>query len=101
MIPESLQSIYQQYKYDTQVEASWLATTAKTFGYSGQVGGPTKTTSGRLKGKDRKKAKATQVPDVESPKPSEPSKPKYILAIKDFVPLAEHIVHASNAANIK
>ena len=109
MIPESLQSIYHQYKHDTQVVASWLATTAKTFGYSGQVGGsttgktPTKA-SGRLKGKDRKKAKATQVPSlasVEQPKPSEPSKPKYILAIKDFEPLAEHIAGASNAANIK
>ena len=112
MISESLQSIYQQYKHDTQVVASWLATTAKTLGYSGQIGGsiagktPTKT-SGRLKGKDRKKAKATQVPIVEPTKPSEPSKPdepskpKYILAIKDFVPLAEHIADASISAHVK
>ena len=92
--------------------ASWLATTAKTFGYSAQLGGSTAgrtstKTSGRPKGKDRKKAKATQVPIVELSNPSEPSKssepskPKYILAIKDFVPLAEHIANASTAAKVR
>ncbi|KAL8742378.1 MAG: hypothetical protein Q9184_008267, partial [Pyrenodesmia sp. 2 TL-2023] len=95
-----------QYKHDTQVVASWLATTAKAFGWSGQVGGsstgktPTKP-SGRLKGKERKKAKAAQMSTDEPPAISEPSKPKYVLAIKDFVPLAEHIADASNAAKIE
>lgn len=106
MSPESLQSIYQQYKHDTEVVASWLANTAKAFGFSSQFGEsstgktPTKP-SGRLKGKERKKAKAAQVPSNEPSEPSEPSKPKYTLAIKDFIPLAEHIAEASNAANIR
>lgn len=106
MSPESLQSNYQQYKHDTQVVASWLATTAKAFGWSDQVGAsstaktPTKP-SARLKGKERKKAKAAQIPSDEPPAISEPSKPKYVLAIKDFVPLAEHIADASNAAKIE
>lgn len=99
MISESLQSIYQQYKHDTTVVASWLATTAKAFGYSGQFGeSPTTKPSARLKGKERKQAKAAQVPSTE---PLEPLKPKYILAIKDFVPLAEHIANITGSANIK
>lgn len=106
MSPESLQSIYQQYKHDTEVVASWLANTAKAVGFSSQVGEsstgktPTKP-SGRLKGKERKKAKAAQVPTNELSELSEPSKPKYTLAIKDFIPLAEHIAEASNAAYIR
>ncbi|KAI4263097.1 MAG: hypothetical protein L6R42_001744, partial [Xanthoria sp. 1 TBL-2021] len=106
MSPESLQSIYQQYKHDTEFVASWLANTAKAFGFSSQVGEsstgktPTKP-SGRLKGKERKKAKAAQVPSNELSELSEPSKPSYTLAIKDFIPLAEHIAEASNAANIR
>ena len=103
MSSESLQSIYQQYKHDTKVVASWLVTTAKAFGYSGHVGGsftgntPTKP-SGRLKGKNRKQAKETQARSIEI---YEPPKPKYTLAIRDFVPLAEHIAGASNSANIR
>ncbi|KAL8851247.1 MAG: hypothetical protein Q9221_003878 [Calogaya cf. arnoldii] len=97
MSSEPLKSIYQQYKHDTEVVASWLATTAKAFGYSAQIGElstakpPTKP-SGRLKGKERKKAKAeaAQVPGNELPASSEPSKPKYTLAIKDFKSDARH-----------
>ncbi len=108
MASKSLQSIYQQYKHDTQIVASWLASTAKAFGCSREIGesagGKTPTTtkpSGRLKGKEREKAKAAQVTKDVLPESSEPSKPKYTLAIKDFVPLAEHIADASNAAEIK
>ncbi|KAI4171808.1 MAG: hypothetical protein LQ346_008699 [Caloplaca aetnensis] len=106
MASKSLQSIYQQYKHDTQIVASWLASTAKAFGCSHPVGEssagktPTKP-SGRLKGKERKKAKAAQMPKDVLPEPSKPSRPKYTLAIKDFVPFAEHIADASNAAEIK
>lgn len=99
MTSESLRSIYQQYKDDTNDVASWLATTAKAFGYSGKFGAfATTKPSARLKGKERKQAKAAQVPNTV---PSEPSKPKYILAIADFVPLAEHIVNVTDSAGIK
>ena len=100
------QSIYQQYKHDTEVVASWLATTAQAFGWSSQLGEPStgKTAakpSGRLKGKERKKAKEAQLRFDELPELPGPSKPKYTFAIKDLVPLAEHIIKASNAADIR
>lgn len=100
------QSIYQQYQHDTEVVASWLATTAQAFGWSSPLGEPStgKTAtkpSGRLKGKERKKAKEAQLRFDELPELPGPSKPKYILAIRDLVPLAEHIVKASNAADIR
>ncbi|KAL8669362.1 MAG: hypothetical protein Q9168_006039 [Polycauliona sp. 1 TL-2023] len=100
MRPEPLQSIYQQYKHDTEIVASWLASTAKAFGCTSQTQKPstsmilTKPT-GRLKGKERKKAKAALTPSHDHPEYPEPSKPKYRLAIKDFVPLAANIVTAS------
>lgn len=108
MVAESLQSIYQQYKHDTKIVASWLATTAKGFGFSGQFGDSSTSRasnkpSARLKGKERKKAKAeaAPVPSEKLSEPSEPPKPKYILAIKDSVPLAEHITKVADAENIK
>ncbi|KAL9036100.1 MAG: hypothetical protein Q9180_004491, partial [Flavoplaca navasiana] len=109
MISKSLQSIYQQYKHDTEVVASWLATTAKALGYSDPIGvGESSTaktpvkSSGRLKGKERKKAKAAQASSEKPPEQlPEISKPTYTLAIKDFVPLAKHILDASDAAKIE
>ncbi|KAJ4129856.1 hypothetical protein NW768_006826 [Fusarium equiseti] len=92
MLPDSLFSAYQQYKEDTDSVAAWLASTAKKCGYkadqlssSGAKAGP-----GRLKGKARKDAKKQQqAPQVA------PSAPKYIIAIKDFIPLAEHILSST------
>ena len=55
-------------------------------------------------------AKAAQLPKKDSIESSstaeisasgDPPKPKYILATKDFVPLAEYIAHASETARIK
>ncbi|KAL8980519.1 MAG: hypothetical protein Q9205_004414, partial [Flavoplaca limonia] len=98
-----------QYKHDTEVVASWLATTAKAFGYSDPIGvgefstakTPVKP-SGRLKGKERKKAKAAQASGEKPPEQlPEPSQPSYTLAIKDFVPLAKHILDSSEAAKIE
>ena len=109
MISESLQSIYQQYKDDTEIVASWLATIATTFGYSDPVGvGESSTAktpvkpSGKLKGKERKKVKAAQASGEKLPEQlPEPPKPSYMLAIKDFVPLAKHILDSSDAAKIE
>lgn len=88
MLPGPLFSAYQQYKEDTDSVAAWLASTARKCGYkadqlssSGAKAGP-----GRLKGKARKDAKKQQqAPQIA------PSAPKHIVAIKDFIPLAEHI----------
>ncbi|KAK9350250.1 hypothetical protein V1523DRAFT_98130 [Lipomyces doorenjongii] len=89
MIPASLVSVYQQYKQDTDSVASWLASTAKACGYpadllaskSWDVAPPK---SGRLKGKARKAAQAAGT--AGSRKVS-----KYIVALKDFLPLADFI----------
>ncbi|KAK2470412.1 hypothetical protein H9L39_18029 [Fusarium oxysporum f. sp. albedinis] len=100
-------SIYQKYKRDTDIVASWLATTAKQHGYTASLAAPPTAgavanksaapSSGRLKGKARKEAKQQQQQHVApsgidaKDAPDPPPKPKYVLAIRDFVPLAEFI----------
>ena len=119
MESHSLSSIYQQYKRDTNVVASWLASTAKSAGFSDPIGQKAgenvsrKTPyAGRPKGKDRKlaKAKAAQMPKNDSIEPVstaessdsvDPPKPKYIIQTKEFVSLAEYIARASETASIK
>ncbi|KAK3335184.1 hypothetical protein B0T19DRAFT_351766 [Cercophora scortea] len=116
MLPSALKSTYQLYKQDTDVVASWLAHTAKSLGCpeallndgGGSVHPQTQTAApqpqtGRLKGKNRKLAKATgQSGPGSAPGPSnnpvtsgENTKPKYTLPIKSFVPLAEFISQKS------
>ncbi|KAG7413153.1 hypothetical protein Forpi1262_v017248 [Fusarium oxysporum f. sp. raphani] len=125
MSSTSFLSIYQQYKRDTDIVASWLATTAKKHGYTTSLAAPPTAgaaanksaapSSGRLKGKARKEAKQQQKQHVapsgidEKDAPDPPPKPKYVLAIRDFVPLAEFIarelttttaIEANNGAGI-
>ncbi|KAF9873622.1 hypothetical protein CkaCkLH20_08732 [Colletotrichum karsti] len=92
MLPTSLRSTYQQYKQDTNIVASWLASTALQTGYSAPLnqvnGSSVASSSQRLKGKARKEAKKKQAAASTAPTDA---KPKHIIAIKDFVPLAEHI----------
>ncbi|QPG96780.1 hypothetical protein C2857_005241 [Epichloe festucae Fl1] len=103
MLPSVLVSTYQQYKEDTNSIAAWLASTAKAVGFpadllspvSSKAGKPS--SGGRLKGKARQKAKRkTAVPSAASPAKSAQS--TYIINIKDFVTLAEHI--AAKAATV-
>lgn len=84
-LPAALISTYAQYKHDTDAVASWLATTAKANGYPKPFSDDEKTPAGsaRSKGKARKAPKAKKAPSTFK---------KYIIAIKDFVPLAEFIV---------
>ncbi|WKT54174.1 hypothetical protein QSH57_004758 [Fusarium oxysporum f. sp. vasinfectum] len=121
----SFLSIYQQYKRDTDIVASWLASTAKKHGYTTSLAAPPTAgaaanksaapSSGRLKGKARKEAKQQQKQHVEpsgidaKDAPDPLPKPKYVLAIRDFVPLAEFIacklttttpIEANNGAGI-
>ncbi|KAF6515428.1 hypothetical protein HZS61_005334 [Fusarium oxysporum f. sp. conglutinans] len=121
----SFLSIYQQYKRDTDIVASWLATTAKKHGCTTSLAAPPTAgaaanksaapSSGRLKGKARKEAKQQQKQHVApsgidaKDAPDPPPKPKYVLAIRDFVPLAEFIarklttttpIEANNGAGI-
>lgn len=96
MLPNPLISIYQQYKQDTDSVASWLASTAKACGYPSDLlpnnnGDTAKKTPGRTKGKARSKAKKKG--------PGSGSGPakvfKYIVALKDFIPLAEFITSSA------
>ncbi|KAI0469205.1 hypothetical protein F4859DRAFT_505520 [Xylaria cf. heliscus] len=95
MVLSALSSTYQLYKQDTDSVAAWLASTAKSLGFSsdsssattcapagGKVGG-----GGRLKGKARTQAKKK----AASKQPPPPKVPKYIINIRDFVPLAEYV----------
>ncbi|KAI7774884.1 hypothetical protein LA080_007709 [Diaporthe eres] len=95
MLPAPLVSVYQQYKDDTNAVAAWLASTAKSCGYSADLlsGGSSQATgperSKRLKGKARKQAKAA-APNPQGAS-STTSRPDYTIAIKDFIPLAEFV----------
>ncbi|KAG6011990.1 hypothetical protein E4U43_007999 [Claviceps pusilla] len=95
MLPSALVSTYQQYKEDTNSIAAWLASTAKAVGFSADLLSPvssqasstsTSASGGRLKGKARKTAKKQAAPS-----PAVPTQPTYVIRIKDFVRLAEHI----------
>lgn len=92
MLPGTLVSVYRQYKQDTDAVASWLASTAKACGYPKDLLSPVTNptpSSGRLKGKARKEAK--KAGNVST---AQPAAAKYIVALKDFVPLAEFIARS-------
>ncbi|KAI1370177.1 hypothetical protein F4677DRAFT_451646 [Hypoxylon crocopeplum] len=83
MLPTSLVSSYQQYKNDTDSIAAWLASTAKSCGYSSDILPTNPVVKGTARLKD-----ACQTPANPA------SVRKYIIKVKDFVPLAEFV--ASN-----
>ncbi|KAJ4308456.1 hypothetical protein N0V84_012091 [Fusarium piperis] len=90
MLPDVLQSVYRQYKADTNSVATWLATTAKTNGYVEDTGNAAPGgSSTRLKGKARKKGKAQT--QTKTHNNNSTSKGKYVLRIRDFEPMAGFI----------
>lgn len=107
MLPPALKSDYKEYKMDTNSIASWLASTAKLCGHSSSsLSQQTSAPAGRLKGKARKDAKekaksaagtAGAAGAASSSSTSSTAPPptrglqKRIIAIKDFVPLAEFV----------
>ncbi|KAI6779144.1 uncharacterized protein J7T54_007599 [Emericellopsis cladophorae] len=101
MLPSQLLGTYRQYKRDTDSVASWLASTAKASGFPadlltapGGAGGTQAPKVGRLKGKER--AKARSGGKQGTPKPAETKVAKHIIAIKDFLPLAQWIAGRQN-----
>lgn len=114
MLPISFLSTYQKYKRDTDVVATWLVATAKQRGYEGPLTTPvplsaaTKTAStpppSRLKGKARKAAKEQQRQQA-TPSSKDAKDPslnvKHVLAIRDFVPLAEFIADQGRATQME
>ncbi|RBR19159.1 uncharacterized protein FIESC28_05624 [Fusarium coffeatum] len=104
MLPDVLMQGLRQYKSDTNALASWLASTAKICGYkcdlpddqksfaSGDKPSPGQAPSGRLKGKARKEAKKRGAPvNPANPQTLKNQGPKYTVALKDFLPMAECI----------
>ncbi|KAG5774239.1 hypothetical protein H9Q72_000307 [Fusarium xylarioides] len=85
MLPGVLVTALERYKEDTNSVAGWLASTAKAYGYKPQPNETQTSSSGRLKGNARKKAKQNA---AES---NREIGQKYTVVIKDFVPMAEHI----------
>ncbi|KAG9253575.1 uncharacterized protein F5Z01DRAFT_147185 [Emericellopsis atlantica] len=103
MLPSQLLGTYRQYKRDTDSVASWLASTAKASGFPadlltapGGAGGTQAPNSGRLKGKERAKARGSGKQSTS--KPAESKVAKHIIAIKDFLPLAQWIAGRQNPA---
>ncbi|RAH76013.1 hypothetical protein BO86DRAFT_426094 [Aspergillus japonicus CBS 114.51] len=96
-------SSYLQYKSDTDAVATWLVATAKSCGFPvDTLGASVNTTSPpsteptgpskRLKGKARKLAREAATKAASSGSQSTTSQnAKHILALKDFVDLAEYI----------
>jgi hypothetical protein len=102
MLPDFLYDSYKQYKKDTDSIASWLATTAKGCGYFVKPLGNVVETSQpsiRLKGKARKLAKDSHKAAPHDATISSNSTAhkahQYIIARKEFVPLAEHVAAAT------
>lgn len=102
-------SSYLQYKADTDAVASWLARTAMKLGYSVDLVAADKPEqkqqqqhppSQRLKGKARKMAKqGMPAPQARAQQETLQKKlPKYTIAVKDFVSLADYIAGQAMAA---
>ncbi|KAH0015567.1 hypothetical protein KCU78_g8147, partial [Aureobasidium melanogenum] len=97
MLPDSLRGSYTIYKEDTDSVAAWLASMAKQCGYPLDLlttpGGDLPSQKGsELKGKARKLAKTATSTNGGSSESARSGSTTYTIAIKDFIPLAEHIV---------
>ncbi|KAB5518011.1 hypothetical protein GE09DRAFT_1259827 [Coniochaeta sp. 2T2.1] len=103
MQPLPLASAYRQYKEDTDFIASWLASTGRACGYpadllatpaaSSAQAAPSK----RPKGKSKKKGAGSTA--AAAPEAT-PAAHRYTVAIKDFIPLAEHIASREPAVTV-
>ncbi|GME35687.1 uncharacterized protein LTHEOB_11548 [Neofusicoccum parvum] len=91
MLPSIIVSSYQQYKEDTDVIASWLASTARRCGYSVDLLQPSPTKPQSTSKSRRQKAKARKQAKEEGEQATEDTASSYVIAIKDFVALAEFI----------
>ncbi|KAI1420352.1 hypothetical protein F5Y12DRAFT_788329 [Xylaria sp. FL1777] len=96
MVLSALSSTYQLYKQDTDSVAAWLASTAKSLGFSADPSSAAAsssssskpTGSGRPKGKARAQAKKK---GALRKQPPQSAALKHVINIKDFVPLAEYV----------
>ncbi|KAH0430229.1 hypothetical protein CcaCcLH18_07902 [Colletotrichum camelliae] len=86
MLPPSLASTYREYKRDTDLLASWLALTAQSHGYKGDLA------SSGYPARDGSKAETQTTKGDDTGKGVDEGRPsRYKVAIRNFVPLAESI----------
>ena len=93
MVTNAIHSAYRRYKEDTDSVASWLASTAKQNGYPADLICPPAQPAqpaGRLKGKARKLAREAAKSSA-SDETKKKEKAKYIIALSDFVQLANFL----------
>ncbi|KAF7552167.1 hypothetical protein G7Z17_g4489 [Cylindrodendrum hubeiense] len=91
MLPSSLISVDQEYKKYTDSVASWLASTAKRCGYPADLLTPV---NSQPKADEKPKAKARKRGKRKGKVPAPAAREtgeKHIIAINDFIPLAEFI----------
>ena len=105
MLPGVLMSSYERYKHDTAVVSSWLVHTAQEYGYK-QPLSPVKSNKSRAppgKGHRGPQASRAGADNVIQGRVDKTHLAKreyaYVLAIKDFVPLAEFILAAKQRRN--
>ncbi|KAK6866063.1 hypothetical protein PG995_002591 [Apiospora arundinis] len=96
-LPEWLRSKYYQYKKDTSIIASWIANTARSLG-----GKP-----GRVVEEEPSIPSAAEIlaaaeemgkkAEAEIAPPSKSKNPTYVLQIKEFIPMTQHIANTATA----
>ncbi|KAI9893136.1 MAG: hypothetical protein M1814_000684 [Vezdaea aestivalis] len=111
MLPKYLLSTYRQYKTDTDAVATWIAEKARLCGCSPELLGaePMASKSKKASRKKGKKGNKKRAPGVAknqqsngansntaSPFPS--IKPKYLIPLRNFIPLAESIIESIEPA---
>ena len=106
MLPGFLFPSYKQYKTDSDAIATWLAKTAERCGYSRDLLTPQASSqqkAPKLKGRARTLARqAAQKKSSETHSENSNLKttslgPKYLIALKDFISLAEWIARSTTA----
>ncbi|KAF2743197.1 hypothetical protein M011DRAFT_471557 [Sporormia fimetaria CBS 119925] len=80
MLPGNLSSTYSRYKQDTDAIASWLATTAKRFGYVAEA-----------QSRNARRNAARKAKKENKNTPTHTGRPTYTVALKDFSVLAKFI----------
>jgi len=120
MLPESLQSSYQQYKHDSNNIAKWLAKTARKCGYPADLltdPNPVQDRTGtkalsKPKGKGKKKvtkqagaaANMTAWELFQAFQKSQPApasqKKEYVIKVSSFIPLAEFVASKKYCQNL-
>ncbi|KAI9893134.1 MAG: hypothetical protein M1814_000682 [Vezdaea aestivalis] len=101
MLPDYLLSSYKQYKADSDTITTWIACNAKLCGCPSDLLDGDKVKVPKAKGRARKLAREALLRKLPSNTNSKPTssvtlkKPKYLIPIKNFIPLAKVIAKST------